>query len=178
MKRLSLVSVALIALSVAPLHADQQSRLRPLDCCQASNVHTLGNVIFAGQPQPGGFEQARSMGVRTVVNLRKPGEMQFDQASVVRRLGMEYRSIPFNGGPELTDRVFGAVREVLRDHDRGYLLLHCASANRVGAVWLPYRVLDEGVSYEQALREAKMIGLQSEAYEAKARSYIQRARRS
>jgi ubiquinone/menaquinone biosynthesis C-methylase UbiE len=53
-------------------------------------------------------------------------------------------------------------------------MLHCGSANRVGAVWLTYRVLDQGVPIETAIEEAKTIGLRSPEYEAKARDYIHR----
>ena len=69
--------------------------------------------------------------------------------------------------------VFDQAREQLKTAERP-ILLHCASANRVGAVWLPYRVLDGGLSWDHALAEAKTVGLKSPDYEAKAKDYIQR----
>jgi hypothetical protein len=52
--------------------------------------------------------------------------------------------------------------------------LHCGSSNRVGAVWLPWRVLDGGVEVEKAVAEAKPIGLKKAEYEEKALDYIKR----
>jgi protein tyrosine phosphatase (PTP) superfamily phosphohydrolase (DUF442 family) len=54
------------------------------------------------------------------------------------------------------------------------LLFHCASANRVGALWLPYRVLDNGITYDAALAEAKQVGLRAPGMETKAKDYIER----
>jgi hypothetical protein len=50
--------------------------------------------------------------------------------------------------------------------------VHCGSANRVGAVWLAKRVLQDGWTIEKATEEAKLIGLRSEPLEKFALSYI------
>jgi hypothetical protein len=65
------------------------------------------------------------------------------------------------------------VRELLRTTERP-LLFHCASANRVGANWIPYRMLDQGVTWEQAVDEARAMGLRTEAYVDLARDYVAR----
>jgi hypothetical protein len=54
------------------------------------------------------------------------------------------------------DLGIGAVVNLRKPGERP-LLLHCASANRVGAVWLAHRVLDGGLSYDAALREAELL---------------------
>ena len=41
------------------------------------------------------------------------------------------------------------------------MFIHCGSANRVGAVWLVKRVLQDGWTVPKATEEAKMIGLRS-----------------
>jgi uncharacterized protein (TIGR01244 family) len=92
---------------------------------------------------------------------------------VVGDLGMGYHNVPWNGPDELTDERFDTVRELLRTAERP-LLLHCSSGNRVGAMWLAYRALDDGLSYEEALREAKIVGMKTPAFETKAKSYIER----
>ena len=56
--------------------------------------------------------------------------------------------------------------------------MHCASANRVGAVWLPYRVLDQNVPLEEALPQAQAIGLRSPEFIERAHDYIRRHRES
>ncbi|MEM9556140.1 MAG: protein tyrosine phosphatase family protein [Acidobacteriota bacterium] len=138
-----------------------------------ARLHTLDGVFLASQPQPADFERARTDGVKTVINLRHEDETDFDEPTVVEELGLGYVHLPFNGPDELTDEVFDQARELLRTTERP-ILLHCGSANRVGAVWLPYRVLDEGLSWDEALAEAKEVGLKTPAYEELAKDYVER----
>lgn len=138
------------------------------------NVTRLGTLYFAGQPTPDDFAAIKAAGVENVINLRTEAEMAgLDEKAAVEAHGMTYASVPFNGPAGLTDEVFGSTRGLLKAVD-GPTLLHCASANRVGAVWIPFRVLDQGIDLETAVAEAKAIGLRSAEYEAKARDYVAR----
>ena len=149
-------------------------KLEPFECGEITRLHTLGGVFLASQPKPEYFAQAKKGGVKTVINLRHAAEIKdFDEKQVVEAEGMIYLNLPFEGPAELTDAVFDKAREHLKSAVRP-ILLHCSSANRVGAVWLPYRVLDGGLSIEDALAEAKTVGLKSPDYEAKAREYIKK----
>ena len=136
------------------------------------------DVVLAGQPRPCDLEEARRRGTTTVVNLRLPDEVtEFDEAALVTKLGMRYHNLGFGSAEELTDDLLTRARAILADPVRRPLLLHCASANRVGAIWLAYRVLDCGESYDDAREEATKVGLRSAAYEKRARDYT-RARTS
>ena len=90
---------------------------------------------------------------------------------------MAYANPGFQGPDQLTDTVLDESLALLRDADRP-LLMHCASANRTGAVWLAHRVLDGGLSVDQALIEARTVGLRSPAYEARVLEYVTRHRAS
>lgn len=148
--------------------------LEPYECGTITRLHTLGGVFLASQPKPEDFAQAKKGGVKTVINLRHADEIKdFDEKKVVESEGLKYINLPWDGPAELTDEVFDQARAHLKTAERP-ILLHCASANRVGAVWLPYRVLDGGLSWDDALAEAKTVGLKSPDYEAKAKDYIQR----
>jgi uncharacterized protein (TIGR01244 family) len=136
----------------------------------------VGDLLLSGQPGPQDFAALAASGVGMVINLRHPEELGgFDEAAAVRAEGMEYISIPWNGPTELSDAVFEQTRELLRTAD-GPVLLHCASANRVGAAWIPFRVLDQGVDIEQAVTEARMVGMRVPEYEALARAFVDRNR--
>ncbi len=52
------------------------------------------------------------------------------------------------------------------------VLVHCARANRVGALLLPYLVLDEHRSPDEALRIAHDVGLRSDELAKTALDYI------
>ncbi len=150
-------------------------KLEPYQCGTIERLHTLGGVFLASQPKPEDFQKAKDNGVKTVVDLRKKDEdRQFDEEKTLKELGIEYRNVPFASPAELTDEVFDTVRKLLSDSSKRPLLLHCASANRVGAVWLAHRVLDGGLDYEAAAVEARTVGLKAPTLEEKAKDYIQR----
>lgn len=140
-------------------------------------VHSFDGIYLASQPAPDDLKAAKEAGVKTVLNLRKKEEVDWDEKAVAEGLGLEYDSIPFGATAELTDEVFDETRKILRDAAKRPILVHCASANRVGAVWLAYRVLDDGVPFEAALEEAKQAGLKTAALEEKAKAYIEKQKR-
>jgi len=162
--------------TIPPELATEQLEERSL--AETPNVHVFDGILTAGQPSAQGLAAARDLGVRTVFNIRKPEEMQkldFDEATTVVDLGMSYVQLPWGSAAELDDGVFERTRAILNELERP-ILYHCASANRVGATWIPWRVLDGGVDLEAAVLEAKAIGLRSAEYEAKARDYVARQR--
>ncbi len=149
-------------------------KLAPATCGKIARVHALDGVYLASQPSAADLAQAKKDGIKTVMNLRPDAEnTAFDERRVVESAGLAYVHIPFAGADDLTDDVFDKTREQLKAARRP-ILLHCASANRVGAVWAPHRMLDAGLSWDAALAEAKTIGLRTPALEAKAKDYIER----
>lgn len=191
-KSLAALAGAILALSLAGCQAfddaedDQQTQtehkaittetLEPYECGQITRLHTFQGVFLASQPAPEDFEQAKMGGVRTVINIRHPSEQgSFDEAAHVRGLGLNYENPAWNGPDELTDDIIEQQLELLRTAERP-ILFHCSSANRVGAIWLIYRALDGGLSNEQALAEAKVVGLTSPDYQRIALDYVNRHR--
>lgn len=153
-------------------------KLQPQKLGQIYNLHRFGPIYLAGQPQPGDFATLKARGVKSVISLRKPGEVSnFDQPDLLRKLGMDYSNPCFRDPSELTDEVFDEVRAKLNDPAQQPVMLHCGSANRVGAIWLAHRVLDAGIPLDQAKAEAKEVGLRSQDYEAKALDYIKRSQK-
>jgi uncharacterized protein (TIGR01244 family) len=169
-----LVAALSLACGASRPRAATPGELSSVSVGSLAPVHALGDVYLAGQPSEADLAALGERGVRVVVNLRHAGEFKgFDEREQVEKLGMRYVNLPWSGPEQLTDEVFDANREVLNT-TREPMLLHCASANRVGAVWIAWRTLDGGVDIEQAVAEAKRIGLKSQALEDKARSYIAR----
>ena len=92
----------------------------------------------------------------------------------MKELGLDFHRIGFRTPESLTDDVFAASLKLLSDADASPVMMHCGSANRVGAIWLAHRVLRDGIAVEDARAEAKAVGLKTEGYEAKALDYIAR----
>jgi protein tyrosine phosphatase (PTP) superfamily phosphohydrolase (DUF442 family) len=136
-------------------------------------IQKFGDLYMGGQPSEEVLEAAKKSGVLHVVNLRGASEdAGFDEENKVAVLGMRYHNPGFSKAEELTVPVFMRLRDLLSNKANRPMLLHCASANRVGAVWLAHRVLDDGLAYDKALAEAKQVGLRSKALEAVAKAYI------
>ena len=137
------------------------------------NVHQRDNLYFGGQFSSDDIATLQAKNIKRVMTLRTDGEIDWDEQAALKSAGIEFLRVPFGSPEELTDDVFDRTREFFKDKSQT-TLIHCGSANRVGSVWLPFRVLDEGASIETALAEAKEIGLRAKAIEEKAIDYIRR----
>ncbi len=177
---LTVLLTACIGLSSCESNGSGPSRdqealsLAPYECGSIQRIHTMGDIYLASQPQVADLELAKTIGIKTVIDQRLPGELKdFDEAEVVRGLGLDYRNPGWNGPELLTDEILDETREMLRTAQRP-ILIHCASANRTGATWMAFRVLDEGADLEVAQVEAKTVGMRSATYEQIVRDYIAR----
>lgn len=133
-------------------------------------------VITAGQPSPAQLEALGAARCVTVVDLRAASEPRgFDERAAVAAAGMEYFPIPLTA-ETVSDVEFDRVRDVLSDRAERPVLVHCASANRVGALLIPFFVLDEGLPESEALAAAKRVGLRSPELAGKALDYVRRHR--
>jgi len=142
-----------------------------------ARVHGIGDLYLASQPTAADLELAKQQGIKTVINLRPAAEQpEFDEEGLVRGLGLEYVHVPIAGVGGFDDATITRAREALSSAE-GPVLLHCASANRVGAVWIPWRVLDGGRTVDEAIAEARTIGLKTPELEGKARDYVLRMKR-
>ena len=122
----------------------------------------LKYVATAGQPEEEHLRRLAEAGYKTVVDLRTSEEDRgFDEPEVVRQAGMEYVNIPV-GHETIEDETFEQFRQLMKDPEHRPVLVHCSSANRVGALLIPYLVLDEGKSAGEAEEVASEVGLRSD----------------
>ena len=142
----------------------------------ANASQPLEGVATAGQPDREQLERLAEAGYQTVIDLRTPEELRgFDEPEIVGRVGMEYANIPI--GHEGVDvETFDRFRQIMTDPERRPVLVHCSSANRVGALLVPYLILDEGRTTEEARDIAARVGLRSEDLERAAFGYVERKR--
>ena len=125
----------------------------------ANAAELIPGLLTSGQPGPAHFKALSSQGVKTVIDLRDPMEPHgFDEPALARELGMTYVNVSVRQGA-LDDAVMESALDAIRKSDGGPLLLHCASANRVGGVLIPYFMIDKGMSEEAAVAAAMRVGL-------------------
>lgn len=168
----AVLSCSMVVADDKPAKIEKPKKLEPAKCGSVKQLHAFDDIYLAGQPNVADFQEFKKRGVKSVLNLRTKEEMSFDEGKTLKELGLEYHHVPIASPDALTDENFDKLRKLLNEKEQRPLLLHCASANRVGAVWLAYRTLDGGLPYEDALSEAKTVGLKAPALEAKAKDYI------
>jgi protein tyrosine phosphatase (PTP) superfamily phosphohydrolase (DUF442 family) len=179
------ILLLLVALATGAHAAPAAKRAitRPAMADSASVVAMLGGVTngacpyegvaTGGQPSEAHLVSLAKAGYTTVLDLRMPDEPRgMDEPAVARRAGLAYESLPFVAGT-LDDAVFTRFRTIMRTRGKG-VFVHCASANRVNAVLVPWLVLDRGWTPERAFAVARANGLRSPEMEARARDYVAR----
>jgi uncharacterized protein (TIGR01244 family) len=122
------------------------------------------DVFISGQPTEQALRDLHTQGVTTVVNLRTPEEMSkrvpFDEAALVKELGMDYVYIPMRGtaefpySPEAVKSFAAAMSGA-----KGKVLLHCTIAWRASHLWAAYLIQYREVPVATALQNARMINL-------------------
>ena len=169
---------AIVLLLVAACTTPRTQPVEPAPVGSLASLQACGERYMGGQPTEADLEALSARGVRRVINLRKDGEFQdYDERSRAEALGLEYVTLQFSTPEELTDSVLARSRELLKQSSERGTLLHCGSGNRVGALWLAHRTLDDGLAWDAALREAQAVGLKSPAYTERIRAYVESARR-
>ncbi|CAN5514961.1 hypothetical protein BH23ACI1_BH23ACI1_23860 [soil metagenome] len=132
----------------------------------------------AGQPRPEQFAYLKGQGVKAVLNLRTPGEHRADEERAeVERLGMRYINIPVVYSAP-TDEQVDEFLKITDEPENRPMLIHCTAAIRVGAFWMIRRIVRDGLSYDDALVEARKVGLVNAPHlDEFVKTYVARHRR-
>lgn len=120
-------------------------------------------VYASGQPSRDDLVAFAAAGVRTVINLRGPDEtVGFDEPTTAQGLGLRYVAIPVTGTHDVTsETIMRFARELDQARRDGGILVHCASANRVGALIALEQGLVRGASRDEALAMGRAAGMAS-----------------
>ena len=132
-------------------------------------------VGCGGATQPAAMAELKKQGFVSVINLRLASEQgaNIDEArAAAEAAGLKYIHLPFdaaNPDSKLVDTFLARVA----DKSNQPVYIHCASANRVGSVWMIKRALQDGWDVQKAQEEAEAIGLSNPRLKAFALEYIQ-----
>lgn len=117
--------------------------------------------IVRGQPALDDLAKLKAQGVRAIINLRRPSE--YDHAAEqarAKQLGLRYFNLPVDSNAPI-DAQAEEFLKLMADPENRPAFIHCASANRVGAFWMIWRVRAQGWTLEDAEKEAERIGLRN-----------------
>ena len=179
MTRLATAALAVLSLFAAEVNAQKLTGPKPAAVVPAPvALDTTGmflakfarvgdDVFIGGQPTERALRELQAQGVTTVVNLRTPEEMTrnvpFDEAALVRSLGMTYVHIPMRGTAEYPYSPAAVTKfaEAMRGTN-GKLLLHCTVAWRASHLWGAYLIKERGLPIDSALANARAVNLSDE----------------
>lgn len=131
-------------------------------------------VGCGGQTDPSAMAALKKEGYVSVINLRLPTEEGANvdaSRAAAQAAGLKYIHLPFNAAtpdPKVVSDFLGAVA----DKSNQPVFIHCGSANRVGAMWMIKRALQDGWTVERAQAEGEAIGLSSPQLKEFAANYI------
>lgn len=133
---------------------------------QARFASVGDDLYIAGQPTEAALRELSAKGVTTVINPRMPEAMAkvgFDEAALIKELGLVYMHIPMRGtkenpyGPSELDRFATTLASA-----RGKVLLHCTVAWRASHLWAAYLIQYRKVAVTTALTQARAINLRDD----------------
>jgi uncharacterized protein (TIGR01244 family) len=130
---------------------------------QAKFASVGDDMFIGGQPTEKALRELAAKGVTTVVNLRMPQEMErvgFDEAALVKELGIRYVHIPMRGSPEnpYGPKELATFAAAMGAAD-GKVLLHCTVAWRASHLWAAYLIQERKMPVAAALSHARSINL-------------------
>jgi len=120
-----------------------------------TNFARVSPTLYRGaQPTEAGFRTLKSMGVRTIVNLRSA----HSDRALIAGLGLRYVEIPsYAWSP--SNEVVAKVLAVIRDPENQPVFVHCQhGADRTGYSVASYRIVEQGWDRDSALRELRGFG--------------------
>jgi len=131
-------------------------------------------VGCGGATDPAAMKALKQEGYVAVINLRlanEPGVNIDESRAAAQAAGLKYLHMPFNAAmPD--DKVVDNFLTAVADKSNQPVYIHCGSANRVGAMWMIKRVLQDRWAADRAMTEAEAIGLTSPQLKEFASSYI------
>lgn len=135
-----------------PLTASPETQLNETDArilAGLDNCHRVdARLIRCGQPKQADFRLLADLGVNRVLNLRQ----YHDDADITRDPRLSLLRQPMNAGDVSADELRRAVASI--SNGEGQVLVHCwHGSDRTGAVVAAYRILEQGWSKEDAIRE-------------------------
>lgn len=112
-----------------------------------------------GNLDPTGIPMLKEMGFKTIIDFNTDEQGAAAQGPMVAQAGMAFKHISVSTDAPTNEQV-AEFAKIVEDPTNYPILMHCESANRVGAMWALYRA-SKGVPNEVAVEEGRALGLKT-----------------
>lgn len=116
-------------------------------------------VYSCGQPSPEQLRGLKDSGVTTIVDLRGPGENDWDERAAVEDLGMAYCRISVTGPGDVNEDNARRLGRIVDAASSRPVVIHCGSGNRVGALYALKVYYCDNCRGEDAVAAGRAAGL-------------------
>jgi len=128
----------------------------------ANAAEPVPGLVTGGQPQRPHLAALKQAGCALVLDCRDPMEPRpVREPEDIQAAGIEYVNIPV-GHSRGDDDTLRRIRELMRANvGERKVFYHCASGNRCGATLIPYLMLDQEFTEDEAVTAAMRMGTRS-----------------
>jgi protein tyrosine phosphatase (PTP) superfamily phosphohydrolase (DUF442 family) len=132
-----------------------ESWAQPIEMEGVPSLYKVSDDLYrSGQPTAEGMANLEKMGIRTIVNLR----LRNSDRDELEGTGLGYAHINMEAWDADTDEVVEFLR-IVSDPGRVPVLVHCSyGADRTGAMCAVYRIVVQGWTKDEAIREMTQGG--------------------
>ncbi|MCX8160735.1 MAG: dual specificity protein phosphatase family protein [Candidatus Saccharicenans sp.] len=128
---------------------------QPIQVEGLPNLHKVSDLLYrCAQPTVSGFKELEKMGIKTVVNLRS----EHSDKKMLAGTNLRYYEIP-SKATKIKEADLMKFLQIVTNPEEGPYLVHCHhGADRTGLFVAVYRVVVQGWSKEEAIREMQKGG--------------------
>ena len=126
---------------------------------QINNFSQVDARLYrSAQPPYSSFADLAALGVKSVINLRQPGDELPDEETFVKLAGMTYTNLPMSGVSTPTHDQMNHILATVEALP-GPVYVHCQfGCDRTGLVVGCWRIRHDGWTNDKAVEEAKAFG--------------------
>lgn len=140
------------------LDALAQSEVR---YAELPNFHRVNSQLYRGaQPKAGGLPRLKTIGIKTIVNLRGKSENTEAEGEEARALGLRYYNISLPEFSSPKDKEVQRVLDIINTPENQPVFVHCRHGeDRTGTIIACYRITHDGWTAAEAKKEAEKRGM-------------------
>ena len=123
------------------------------------NAKSLSGIgLLGGQPSQEAFKTLASEGFKSIINMRAE-PAPFDEQTLSKELEVRYHHLPIAGALGITNSNADALYLLLQDPENLPAIIHCASGNRVGALFAIMGARHYGMDADAAVAFGTATGM-------------------